>query len=117
MTSKARTTRSGGRKGPTPPKTYDDFVARFPALSKAWEAMGAAARDDGTLDDRECRLVKLGLAIGAQRQGAVQAAVRQALAAGISAEDVEQTAALAASTIGVPGAVAAWSWIRAALKR
>ena len=109
--------KSKKRKSPKPPKTYDDFVARFPELSRAWEAMGAAARSDGTLDDRECRLVKLGLAIGAQRQGAVQAAVRQAVAAGVTAEDIEQTAALAASTIGVPGAVAAWSWIRASLKR
>jgi alkylhydroperoxidase/carboxymuconolactone decarboxylase family protein YurZ len=108
--------KKSARSSPKPPKTYDDFVARFPELCRAWEAMGAAARADGTLDDRECRLVKLGLAIGAQRVGAVQAAVRQARAAGVSAEDIEQTAALAASTIGVPGAVAAWSWIRAALK-
>jgi alkylhydroperoxidase/carboxymuconolactone decarboxylase family protein YurZ len=105
------------RKSPKPPQTYEDFVARFPALSKAWEAMGAAARDDGTLDDRECRLVKLGLAIGVQREGAVRAAVRQARAAGVTVEEIEQTAALAASTIGAPGAVAAWTWIRAALKR
>lgn len=109
--------KKAARRSPKPPKTYDDFVARFPALSNAWEAMGAAARDGGTLDDRECRLVKLGLAIGAQRQGAVQAAVRHAVAAGVTAEDIEQTAALAASTIGVPGAVAAWSWIRDSLKR
>jgi 4-carboxymuconolactone decarboxylase len=99
-----------------PPRTYEEFVARFPELTKAWEAMGAAARADGTLDDRECRLVKLGLAIGAQRRGAVQAAVRHARAAGVTVEEIEQTAALAASTIGVPGAVAAWSWIRAAIK-
>lgn len=100
-----------------PPKVYDEYVARFPALSKAWEDMGAAAREDGTLDDRECRLVKLGLSIGAQRQGAVQAAVRQARAAGVTVEEIEQTAALAATTIGVPASVAAWSWIRDALKR
>jgi len=105
------------RTSPKPPRTYDEFVARFPALATAWDAMGAAARDDGTLDDRECRLVKLGIAIGAQHVGAVSAAVRQARAAGVSAEDIEQAAALAASTIGAPGAVAAWSWIRAALKR
>jgi alkylhydroperoxidase/carboxymuconolactone decarboxylase family protein YurZ len=104
------------KTSPKPPKTYQEFIARFPELTKAWEAMGAAARADGTLDDRECRVVKLGIAIGAQHRGAVQAAVRQARAAGVTAEDIEQTAALAASTIGVPGAVAAWSWIRAALK-
>jgi 4-carboxymuconolactone decarboxylase len=102
-------------RSPKPPKTYERFVERFPGVAKAWEDMGAAARDEGTLDDRECRLVKLGLAIGAQRQGAVQAAVRQARNAGVTAEEIEQTAALAASTIGAPGAVAAWSWIRSEL--
>lgn len=109
--------RKSARSTTKPPKTYNEFVARFPELCRAWEAMGTAARSDGTLDDRECRLVKLGLAIGAQRSGAVQSAVRQAIAAGVTAEDIEQTAALAASTIGVPGAVAAWSWIRGELKR
>jgi alkylhydroperoxidase/carboxymuconolactone decarboxylase family protein YurZ len=98
-----------------PPKTYDDFVTRFPALSRAWEAMGVAARASGPLDDRTGRLVKVAIAVGAQRMGAVQAAVRHARAAGVSAEEIEQTAALSASTIGVPGAVAAWSWIRKSL--
>jgi alkylhydroperoxidase/carboxymuconolactone decarboxylase family protein YurZ len=102
------------RNRPKPPKTYEEFVARFPDLARAWEAMGAAARAAGPIDDRTARLVKLGVAIGAQRIGAVQAAVRHARAAGISVEEIEQTAALSASTIGVPGAVAAWSWVREA---
>ena len=103
-------------KLPKPPKTYDDFVARFPELASAWEAMGAAARSSGPLDDRTARLVKLAVAVGAQRIGAVQAAVRHARAAGISAAEIEQTAALAATTIGAPGAVAAWSWMRKSLE-
>ena len=102
---------------PKPPRTYERFVGRFPELAAAWEAMGAAARASGPLDDRTGRLVKLGVAIGAQKSGAVQAAVRHARAAGIPAADIEQAAALSASTIGVPGAVAAWSWIRAELTR
>lgn len=109
--------RKPARRTAKPPKTYDDFVARFPDLSRAWEAMGAAARAAGPLDDRTSRLVKLGVAIGSQRSGPVQAAVRQARAAGIPDEEIEQAAALAASTIGVPGAVAAWQWIRAELAR
>lgn len=107
--------KKAARSSPKPPKTYDDFVARFPELSQAWEAMGAAARASGPLDDRTGRLVKLAVAIGAQRIGAVQAAVRHARAAGIPVEEIEQAAALSASTIGVPGAVAAWSWIRSEL--
>src|SRR5690349_5365135 len=71
-------------KSPKPPKTYDDFVERFPELVRAWEAMGVAARASGPIDDRTARLVKLGVAIGAQRFGAVQAAVRHARAAGVS---------------------------------
>jgi ferredoxin len=69
-------TKKSARAMPKPPKTYDDFVARFPGLSRAWDAMRAA---------------------------------------GVSAEEIEQTAALSASTIGVPGAGAAWSWIRKSL--
>jgi alkylhydroperoxidase/carboxymuconolactone decarboxylase family protein YurZ len=102
-------------KIPKAPKTYDDFVARFPGLARAWEAMGAAARTSGPLDDRTARLVKVAVAVGAQRIGAVQAAVRHARAAGVTDAEIEQTAALAASTIGVPGAVAAWSWMRKSL--
>jgi alkylhydroperoxidase/carboxymuconolactone decarboxylase family protein YurZ len=112
----AKPKRKSAGAAPKPPKTYDDFVARFPDLSRAWDAMGAAARAAGPLDDRECRLVKLGIAIGAQHVGAVSAAVRQARAAGVSVDEIEQAAALAASTVGAPGAVAAWSWIRKSLR-
>ena len=108
--------RRPSRSPPRPPKTYEDFVARFPELSMAWESMGAAARASGPLDDRTARLAKLAIAIGVHRVGAVQAAVRHARAAGIPAEEIEQIAALSASTIGVPSAVAAWQWIRQALK-
>lgn len=114
MTSKKPPRRPAS--SPKPPKTYEEFVARFPDLAGAWESMGAAARAAGPLDDRASRLVKLGIAIGSQRIGAVQAAVRHARAAGIRLQELEQAAALSASTIGVPGAVAAWSWIRSASK-
>ena len=103
-------------KLPKAPKTYDDFVARFPDLARSWEAMGSAARAAGPIDDRTGRLVKLAVAVGAQRIGAVQAAVRHARAAGVTDAEIEQVAALAATTIGAPGAVAAWSWIRTSLK-
>lgn len=101
------------RKSPSPraPKNHADFVTRFPGVAKAWDAMGAAARDAGPLDERTCRLVKLGIAIGAQHVGAVHAAVRRARAAGIPDAEIEQTVALAATTLGGPHAAAAWSWV------
>ena len=64
------------------------------------------------MDDRTARLVKLGIAIGAMREGSVHASVRKAKALGIATEEIEQVVALAAGTIGMPSTVAAWSWVR-----
>ena len=101
---------------PKAPKMYDDFIARFPELGEAWEAIhrGGAA---GPLDERTSRLIKLAVAIGAKQTGAVSSSVRKGLAAGIPLEELEQTAALAASTIGLPATVAAWGWIRGAAEK
>lgn len=103
--------RARDEKDAKPPKTHEEFVARFPGLADAWEKLGAAG-DAGPLDARTVRLVKLAAAIGAMREGAVHASVRKALAAGIPREAIEQVLAAAAPTIGLPAAVAVYSWIR-----
>jgi 4-carboxymuconolactone decarboxylase len=56
-------------------------------------------------------LVKLAIAIGALREGAVHASVRKALAMGITREEIEQVIALAAGTLGLPATVAVFSWV------
>ncbi len=95
---------------PKPPETHDAFTAAFPELGKAWELVGQAGRK-GPLDPRTARLVKLAVAIGCQREGAVHASVRKALAMGITREELEQVVALAAGTLGFPGTVAAYTWV------
>ena len=96
---------------PKPPKTFLEFGERFPKLQQGWESIAEAGRE-GPLDERTARLVKLGIAIGAMRDGAVHASVRKARAMGIPDEAIEQVVALAAGTVGLPAAVAAWSWTR-----
>lgn len=93
------------------PKTFHDFVGRFPALGKAWELMHEAGAD-GPLDPRAQRLVKLAISVGALREGAVHSAVRKCVAAGCTRAEVEQVVALSASTIGLPSTVAAFTWVR-----
>ena len=66
----------------------------------------------GPLDEKTQRLVKLAVAIGAMREGAVHSGVRKARDAGASLAEMEQVVALAASTIGLPSAVAVWTWMR-----
>ncbi len=93
------------------PKTFEEFVRAFPEAGRAWEALGRTARS-GPLDAKTCELIKLGIAIGNRAEGAVHSAARKALEHGASKAALYQVALLATSTIGVPNAVAAFTWIR-----
>jgi len=94
-----------------PPAVHQQFVRRFPRLGKAWDLVNQEG-GEGPLDAKTQRLLKLGIAIGAMREGAVHSGVRKARDAGASLAEMEQVVALAASTIGFPSAVAVWSWVR-----
>lgn len=98
-------------RDPKAPATHRDFVARFPRIGEAWERVSTAAQE-GPLDARTARLVKLAIAVGAMREGAVHSSVRKAAAAGVSIEEMDHVIALAATTIGFPSAVAAFTWVR-----
>lgn len=100
---------------PKPPKAYESFVRRYPKLEKAWESISEAG-GDGPLDARMARLVKLGIAVGAMREGAVRSSVRKAKAMGIGRAEIDQVIALAAGTLGLPSTVAVYTWIGAALE-
>jgi alkylhydroperoxidase/carboxymuconolactone decarboxylase family protein YurZ len=97
-----------------PPKSYNRFVARFPKLGEAWDRAREAERA-GPADRKSRRLLKLAIAVGAMRQGAVTSSARKALDAGATEEEILQVVALGASTLGFPSAVAVASWIEPVL--
>jgi len=99
------------KKTSRPPALHQQFVGRFPKLGKAWDLVNEEG-GSGPLDAKTQRLVKLAIAIGAMREGAVHSGVRKARDAGASLAEMEQVVALAASTIGFPASVAVWSWVR-----
>ena len=101
---------------PKPPKMYQRFVRRYPRLGQAWDLM-AEEGQEGPLDSKTLRLVKLGIAIGAMREGAIHSNVRKAKAIGIGVEEMEQVVALAASTLGLPSTVAVFCWIQDELEK
>jgi alkylhydroperoxidase/carboxymuconolactone decarboxylase family protein YurZ len=96
---------------PTLPEIYQNFVERYPQLEKAWETLSEAGRED-SLDDKTLRLVKLGVAIGAMREGAIRTNVRKALSLGISLAEIKQIIALSAATLRMSATVAIFSWIQ-----
>jgi 4-carboxymuconolactone decarboxylase len=106
-----RRAKSAKKKWSRPPALHREFVRRFRRLGEAWDLVneeGAA----GPLDAKTQRLLKLAIAIGAMREGAVHSGVRKARDVGATPAEMEQVVALAASTIGLPAAVAVWSWVR-----
>jgi alkylhydroperoxidase/carboxymuconolactone decarboxylase family protein YurZ len=104
------------KPSPDAPKKYTAFIERFPKLGEAWEAIHAA-EEEGPLDRRTSRLVKLAVAIGAFKEGAVHAAVRKAVKAGATAEELQQVVVLATATLGMPSTVAAYGWVMDVLDR
>ena len=64
------------------PDIYVSFRDSFGDLAAAVDGVGVAADGSGPLNDRERRLVKLGIALGAGASGAVKSNVRRAPSAG-----------------------------------
>jgi alkylhydroperoxidase/carboxymuconolactone decarboxylase family protein YurZ len=94
-----------------PPEAYREFMARFPKLGKAWDLAGEAG-SEGPLDAKTARLIKLAIAMGAMREGAVHSSVRKAIAAGATPDEIDQVTALCAGTMGFPSVVALYTWTR-----
>ncbi len=99
-----------------PPSGAGVFAAQFPETWNAYEALGKACTESGPLDARTRRLIKLALSVGARSEGAVHSHARQAVAEGMSADELRQVAALAITSLGFPAAMAGLSWINDILK-
>ncbi|MFP4148067.1 MAG: carboxymuconolactone decarboxylase family protein [Nitriliruptoraceae bacterium] len=93
------------------PDIYTSYRDRFPEVTAATDALGIATAAAGPLDERERRLVTLGIAIGREAEGAVRSNARKALDLGVSPQQLHHVAMLAISTAGFPAAIAGLQWI------
>lgn len=92
------------------PDVYQQFGKRYPGVKGAFDALGAAEHEAGPLGEKERRLVKLGIAVGAQSEGGVRSHVRKLLGIGASEQEILHAIVLSLTTIGFPAANAALSW-------
>jgi 4-carboxymuconolactone decarboxylase len=99
------------------PKAVNEFRKRHPEVWKAFNELGDRCHEAGPLGEKSRRLVKLALSIGAGLEGATHSAVRNALQAGVSSEEMDHVALLAVSTLGLPAATRAMTWIEDILRR
>lgn len=93
------------------PGAAGDLAEQHPSVWDAYSSLGKACAEAGPLSDREKRLVKLALAIGAASEGAVHSHTRRARSEGIADAALDQVALLAIGPLGLPRAVAAKTWI------
>jgi alkylhydroperoxidase/carboxymuconolactone decarboxylase family protein YurZ len=93
------------------PGAAGEVAEQYPDVWKAYQALGEASSKAGPLSDREKRLVKLALAVGAGSEGAVHSHARRGTSEGLSKDDLLHVSILAISTLGFPQAVAAKTWI------
>jgi alkylhydroperoxidase/carboxymuconolactone decarboxylase family protein YurZ len=61
-------------------------------------------------------LVKLALALGSGREGAVHAHVRKLVDLGVGADEIRQVALLAVTTLGFPAMMTGLTWINDVLE-
>ena len=93
------------------PSTAGEFAEDYPEVWEQYADLGEACAGAGPIDDESKRLVKLGMAVAAQSEGAVHSHVRRGLEEGHDRESLEGVAILSIPTVGVPQAMAAMSWI------
>jgi alkylhydroperoxidase/carboxymuconolactone decarboxylase family protein YurZ len=98
------------------PKAVNQFRKRHPEVWKAFNELGDLCHHAGPLDEKTRRLVKLALSIGAGLEGATHSAVRNARASGVTEEEIEHVALLSITTLGLPAATRAWTWISDGVK-
>ena len=93
------------------PKTFETFMREHPDVAKAYNELNDATQHAGPLDAKTRALVKLGIAIGSRREGAVHSHVRKAIDAGAKPDEIRHAVILSLTTIGFPSMMAAFSWV------
>ena len=93
------------------PQPVEAFKDDYGEVWRAFTQLGDRCHKAGPLDERARRLVKLALAIGAGLEGGTHSAVRNALAFGITPEEIKHVAVLGITTLGLPSAMRALTWV------
>lgn len=98
-------------KDDTMPSVVEQFAETHPNVWDAYNQLGDAVAQAGPLDGKTQRLLKLAIAVGAAREGAVRSHTRRGLKAGLTPQELEQAALLGITTVGWPAAFAARCWV------
>jgi 4-carboxymuconolactone decarboxylase len=94
------------------PRPYEWFKENYPEIWKAYDNLAALSHGAGPLSAKQRELVKLSMAIGARREGAVHSHTRRALEQGASKEEIFHLVLMGLTTLGFPSTIAALTWVK-----
>jgi alkylhydroperoxidase/carboxymuconolactone decarboxylase family protein YurZ len=96
---------------PKPSIVAERIRTTHPEVWQAFSNLAEACHKAGPLDAKTRKLVKLAIAVGAGTEGGTHSAVRHAAEAGVTAQEMEHVVLLSITTIGLPAAGRALTWI------
>jgi len=98
------------------PFSYKRFKKEFTDIEKEYDRLAKKCHASGPLSEKMRRLIKLGIAIGSESEGAIRSHARRALAIGVTPDEIHHAVLLGLTTIGFPKMIAALNWIHEAFE-
>lgn len=92
------------------PDHYEQFIQRYPGVGSAYRALGEAA-GVGPLDKKTIALIKLGMSIATNMEGATHSHTRKAVAAGATPDEIRHAILQAVTTLGFPSMMRGLAWV------
>ena len=83
------------------PFSYKRLKEEFPEIEKEYDHLAKKCHASGPLNEKVRRLVKLGIAIGSESEGAIKSHTRRALAIGVTPDEIRHAVLLGLTTIGL----------------
>jgi 4-carboxymuconolactone decarboxylase len=99
------------------PEVYKEFQQQFPEVANLHDELALKCVNWGPLDAKAKRLVKLGISIGLNAEGAVKSHARRALEEGITADEIRHTVLLSFTTAGFPTMIASLKWVNEVIEK
>jgi alkylhydroperoxidase/carboxymuconolactone decarboxylase family protein YurZ len=99
------------------PEVFKEFQKKYPDINKAHDDLADKCYQWGPLDKKTLRLIKVGIAIGLNSEGAVRSHARRALQEGITQDELRHAILMGLTTVGFPQMIAAQKWVEEVIEK
>jgi 4-carboxymuconolactone decarboxylase len=91
---------------------FTDIEKRYPKVAAGFDRLARDIAEAGPLDRRTQLLIKIGVSVGTGSQGNIQKLTQEALAEGVSGEEIMHAVLLSTTNAGFPSMIVAMQWVR-----